>query len=98
MDIYLGRQPIFDLEEQIVAYELLYRNTEINSFPQVDSDHATLDVLINTFVTIGVEEVASGKPCFVNFTENLLLGKLPDYLDSSKIVLEILEDVTFTAE
>ena len=98
MDIFLGRQPIFDLEGQIAAYELLYRSTETNSFPKVDSDRATLDVLINTFVTIGVEDVANGKPCFVNFTENLLMGKLPDYLEPSKVVLEILEDVKITPE
>jgi c-di-GMP phosphodiesterase len=98
MDIFLGRQPIFDLDEQVIAYELLYRNTETNSFPQVDSDRATLDVLINAFVTMGVEEVAGGKPCFVNFTENLLLGTLPDYLEPSKIVIEILEDVKITPQ
>ena len=98
MDIFLGRQPIFNIEEQVVAYELLYRNTETNSFPQVNPDHATLDVLVNAFVTMGVEDVANGKPCFVNFTENLLLGKLPDYLEPSKIVLEILENVTITEQ
>lgn len=98
MDIFLGRQPIFDLEEQITAYELLYRNTEKNSFPQVDSDRATLDVLINTFVSMGVEEVTKGKPCFVNFTENLLMGKLLDYLEPSKIVIEILEEIQITSE
>ncbi|MER1998540.1 MAG: HDOD domain-containing protein [Lysinibacillus sp.] len=98
MDIFLGRQPIFDLDEQVIAYELLYRNTETNSFPQVDSDRATLDVLISAFVTIGVEEVAGGRPCFINFTENLLLGKLPEYLEPSKIVIEILEDVNITSQ
>ena len=98
MEIYLGRQPILNLEEQVVAYELLYRNAELNSFPMVDSDRATLDVLINTFVTIGIEEVANGKPCFVNFTENLILGKLLDYLDPNKVVIEILEDVAITPQ
>lgn len=98
MDIFLGRQPIFDLDEQIAAYELLYRNTETNSFPQIDADRATLDVLINTFVTIGVEDVANGKPCFVNFSENFLMGELLDNLDPSKIVIEILEDVQITSE
>ena len=98
MEVYLGRQPILNLNEQVVAYELLYRNQEINSFPMVDSDYATLDVLVNTFVSFGIEEVAGGKPCFVNFTEKLILGKLVDYLDPSKVVIEILEDVPITEE
>lgn len=98
MEVFIGRQPIFNLHEQIVAYELLYRNQYANSFPMVDADKATLDVLINTFVSIGIDEVTKGRPCFVNFTENLLMGPLTDYLDPTKVVIEILEDVPITKE
>ena len=35
--------------EQIVGYELLYRNKQENRFPEVDSDIATIDVLVNSF-------------------------------------------------
>ena len=98
MEIFIGRQPIFNLHEQIVAYELLYRNKESNSFPMIDSDAATVNVLINSFVNIGIDEVAKGRPCFVNFTENLLMGPLTDYLDPTKVIIEILEDVPITKE
>jgi c-di-GMP phosphodiesterase len=30
MDIFIGRQPILDREENVVAYELLYRNSKAN--------------------------------------------------------------------
>ena len=96
MEIFIGRQPIFNLHEQIVAYELLYRNKDSNSFPMVDSDVATVNVLINSFVNIGIDEVTKGRPCFVNFTENLLIGPLTDYLEPAKIIIEILEDVPIT--
>lgn len=96
MEVLIGRQPIFNLTEQVVAYELLYRNKNSNSFPLVDSDAATVDVLVNSFISIGIDEVANGRPCFVNFTENILMGPLTDYLDSTKIVIEILEDVPIT--
>ena len=85
MDIFIGRQPIFNLHEQIVAYELLYRNKDSNSFPMVDSDVATVNVLINSFINIGIDEVTKGSPCFVNFTENLLMGPLTDYLEPTKV-------------
>ncbi|MFF5995271.1 HDOD domain-containing protein [Lysinibacillus sp. KU-BSD001] len=98
MEVFIGRQPIFNLHEQVVAYELLYRNKENNSFPMVDSDAATVDVLVNSFVNIGIDEVTKGRPCFVNFTENLLMGPLTDYLDPTKVVIEILEDVPITTE
>ena len=96
MEVFIGRQPIFNLHEQIVAYELLYRNKDSNSFPMIDSDAATVNVLINSFVNIGIDEVTKGRPCFVNFTENLLIGPLTDYLDPTKVVIEILEDVAIT--
>lgn len=96
MDIFIGRQPIFNLHEQIVAYELLYRNKDSNSFPMVDSDVATVNVLINSFINIGIDEVTKGSPCFVNFTENLLMGSLTDYLEPTKVIIEILEDVPIT--
>ncbi|WP_332648609.1 EAL and HDOD domain-containing protein [Lysinibacillus sp. 54212] len=96
MEVFIGRQPIFNLHERVVAYELLYRNKNNNSFPLVDSDAATVDVLVNSFLSIGIDEVGNGRPCFVNFTENLLMGPLTDYLDPANIVIEILEDVPIT--
>ena len=96
MDIFLARQPIFNLHEQVAAYELLYRNKEGNSFPMTDADAATVDVLVNSFVNIGIDEVSKGHPCFVNFTYNVLMGPIADYLEPSNIVIEVLEDVPIT--
>lgn len=96
MEVFIGRQPIFNLHEQVVAYELLYRNKNVNSFPDVDSDAATVDVLVNSFLSIGIDEVTKGKPCFVNFTENLLMSSIDEFLDPSQVVIEILEDVPLT--
>ncbi|MFJ7407471.1 MULTISPECIES: EAL and HDOD domain-containing protein [unclassified Lysinibacillus] len=96
MEVFIGRQPIFNLHEQVVAYELLYRNKNQNSFPDVDSDAATVDVLVNSFLSIGIDEVTKGKPCFVNFTENLLMSSIEEFLNPSQIVIEILEDVPLT--
>lgn len=96
MEVFVARQPILNRHEQIVGYELLYRNTRENSFPKVDADTATIDVLVNSFLSIGIEEVAQGRPAFVNFTGNLLHSTIFDYLDPSKIIIEILEDVEIT--
>ncbi|GLC89851.1 EAL and HDOD domain-containing protein [Lysinibacillus piscis] len=96
MEVFIGRQPIFNLNEQIVAYELLYRNKNMNAFPMVDSDAATLEVLVNAFVSIGIEEITKGKPAFINFTENLLMSSINEYLNPAHVVIEILEDVPIT--
>ena len=73
MEVFIGRQPIFNRDEEIVAYELLYRNNHVNQFPQMDSDKATIDVLIHSFLTIGIQEISNGRPSFINFTENLIM-------------------------
>ena len=98
MNVFVARQPIFNRGEQSVAYELLYRKSEINSFTHIDGDEATTDVIINGFFNIGVEELSEGKKCFINFTENLLSLKLPTYFEPESIVVEILEDIPINKE
>lgn len=96
MEIFVGRQPIFNAQKQIVAYELLYRSSKVNAFPTVDSDIATLEVLVNSFLLIDQEKVTKGKPSFINFTENILNSDVIDFLEPSQVVIEILEDVPIT--
>ncbi|WP_016838717.1 EAL and HDOD domain-containing protein [Ureibacillus thermosphaericus] len=97
MEVLVGRQPIFNTHEEVVAYELLYRRNESNQFEQVDSDNATIQVLKNSVFTIGMNELTNGLPGFVNFTENLLMtNNIIDLIDPSTFVIEILEDVPIT--
>ncbi|MGN7477918.1 EAL and HDOD domain-containing protein [Solibacillus silvestris] len=96
MEVFIGRQPIFNIQEEIVAYELLYRNNNVNNFPQVDSDTATIDLLINSFLSIGIQEVTYGKPSFINFTENLIMQGALDFLDPGQVVIELLENIPIT--
>lgn len=42
VDVFIGRQPIFNIDEEVVAYELLYRNQNINAFPNTAPDAATI--------------------------------------------------------
>lgn len=98
MNVFVARQPIFNRGEQSVAYELLYRKSEVNSYTHIDGDEATADVIINGFFNIGVEELSEGKKCFINFTEKLLNLKLPTYFEPESIVVEILEDIPINKE
>ncbi|MEH7306464.1 EAL and HDOD domain-containing protein [Neobacillus drentensis] len=98
MEVFVARQPIFTKAKDIFAYELLYRNNPDNYFPNISGDAATTDVIINSFINIGVDELSNGKICFINFTENLLKSRLPTYLNPNDIVVEILETVTLTEE
>ncbi|MFC5541805.1 MAG: EAL domain-containing protein [Bacilli bacterium] len=96
MEVFVGRQPIFNRNEEVVAYELLYRNNEANRFEKVDSDSATMQVLKNSVFSIGMEELTNGLPGFVNFTERLLMSDIFDIIDPATFVIEILENVPIT--
>ncbi|WP_342559286.1 HDOD domain-containing protein [Metasolibacillus sp. FSL K6-0083] len=96
MEVFVGRQPIFNANKQIIAYELLYRNKNLTAFPMINEDVATIKVLINSFLHIGAEKITQGKPVFINFTENLLESSIDQLLKSSQVVIEILENVQIT--
>ncbi|MGF2616696.1 HDOD domain-containing protein [Rossellomorea vietnamensis] len=93
MEVFVARQPIFNENEEAIAYELLYRNNQENFFPNINGDRATADVIINSFLNIGIDQLSGGKPCFINFTETLLKLKVPTYFRPREIVVEILETV-----
>lgn len=93
MNIYLARQPIFDKEENVLAYEVLYRSSFANAFDGSDGDRATSEVILNTFQVIGIENLSNRKPVFVNFTETLLFEEIATLIPNRYLVVEILEEV-----
>lgn len=90
---FVGRQPIFDRDLNVFAYELLFRSGDGNSAMITDGDKATANVLLNTFTDIGLETIAGKKKAFVNLTRKLLLGNNLSCLPADRVVLEILEDI-----
>ena len=98
MEVFVARQPIFTRKKDIFAYELLYRNSQNNSFPDINGDMATTDVLINSYLNIGMKDLSNGKPCFINFTEKLLQSGVPTFFQPNEIVVEILETVEIGPE
>ncbi|MBM9614595.1 HDOD domain-containing protein [Desulfobulbus rhabdoformis] len=93
MDVYIARQPIFDAHKKIFAYELLFRQSQGLQLGQLSGDRATTSLLSTAFLTEGIEKVAGNRPCFINFTQNLLLQEIAPTFPKNKIIIEILEDV-----
>ena len=93
MDIYVARQPIFDIKKCIFGYELLFRADMANFFPDIEGDSATSKLLSNSFFNIGIEKIAGSNLAFINFTQELLLKQLPLMFSQDRLVVEILEDV-----
>jgi EAL and modified HD-GYP domain-containing signal transduction protein len=95
-NVFVGRQPILDRNGDIYAYELLYRNSYNNFYPDVDPQKATIGLLVNTFLTIGVKKVSENSLSFINFTGELLAQDIFLSLNPDYIVVEVLETVEIT--
>jgi EAL and modified HD-GYP domain-containing signal transduction protein len=98
MDVHIARQPIFDIHKKLFAYELLFRQTLGLRLGELSGDRATTSLLSTTFLTEGIEKIASNKPCFINFTKNLLTREIAASFPKNKIIVEILEDVPPTVD
>jgi EAL and modified HD-GYP domain-containing signal transduction protein len=93
MEVYVARQPIFGKDKEIYGYELLFRDSMSNFFPDIDGDTASSKILSNSFLTIGIEQLTGKKVAFINFTQDLLLKQIPLLFPRDRLVVEILEDV-----
>ncbi len=93
-EIYIGRQPIYDNKLELFAYELLYRPNNVhNAAGDVDHDRATTQVVLNTFLGFGLEQLVGQKRAFINLPRTFVVGDLPLPLTKELVVLEILEDI-----
>lgn len=97
-ELLVGRQPIFDRSMKIFAYELLYRSTSTNRAIIEDGDKATLQVIINTLIEMGLDSIVGDSMACINLTRSFMVGKYPILLPTNRIIIEILEDVTADPE
>ncbi len=97
-EIFVARQPIFDINSNVFAYELLYRSGNTSTAGVIDGNAASSQVILNAFVDMGIEEITQSKPAFLNLTLDFLYGKLPLPLPPGSLVLEVLEDIEVTDE
>ena len=94
MDVFVARQPIFNRDKEIVAYELLYRNSLKNFFdPSVSSSKATSILITNSYINIGMDNLVEDKYAFINFDSTLINNDIPSLLNKDSVVIEVLEDV-----
>jgi c-di-GMP-related signal transduction protein len=94
MDVFVARQAIFDRNKNLYAYELLYRSDALtNQFDETESASATAQVIANSLLAVGLENMLCGKKAFVNFDRTLLIGGFQGVLPPDTLVVEILESV-----
>ena len=90
--VFVGRQPIYRDGVDVFGYELLSRENELNHAALADGDKATAQLLLNTFLNIGLDQVVGPHLAFVNVTRNFLFSEYCDSLPKGRVVLEIAGD------
>ncbi|TMN66032.1 diguanylate phosphodiesterase [Pseudoalteromonas sp. S1727] len=90
--LYIARQPIFDADTGLYAYELLYRDSINNAFPVGTTDgQATGRLFFNALMLIGIDKLTANHRAFINLSTDALLEDFPKLLQPSSAVIEIVE-------
>jgi len=94
----LGRQPILNRHEELVAYELLFRSADARDANVENHSQATASVIINTLVSFGIEEIIGKHKGFINLELELLMDDSLQLLPKKQVVIELLETLVYTPE
>lgn len=91
---YIVRQPIKNLEDKVVAYEIQYYgdNQSLGADSSPTNDFAAADTIYN-FLTMNMEKLLRGTLHFMTFTTTLLLKKTPRFFDKEELVIQIDDSV-----
>ncbi|SEK70026.1 EAL and modified HD-GYP domain-containing signal transduction protein [Nitrosovibrio tenuis] len=96
-EFFLARQPILDRNENLVAYELLFRRPEACSASDADNWRGAVSIIAHAS-ELGLENVIGGVRGFLNVDYATLMRDLVDFLPSQRIVLEIPQTINVTSE
>lgn len=94
--VFVAKQPIFNRKKEVFAYELLYRDNDNRQAIDINGDLATIEVMLNSFLNIGIEKLSGDHPVFINFTENLLKNGVAHHFNSNNLIVELLETIEIT--
>lgn len=97
-DIFLGRQPILDRKQNLIAFELLFRLGDVADANVTNHISATANVIVNAYGALGIQEVLGQQRGFINVNAELLMSDVICLLPSNNVVLEIIESVNITDE
>ncbi len=92
---FIGRQPIMDLKQHIIGYELFFRHSEdAHSAVFEDDFKACSNVLVNTVGEMDMQWLLGDKLAFINVNEEMLKSELLELMPPKRTVLEILKSIT----
>lgn len=92
-ECFVGRQPIFDVNNRVFAYDLLYRSSLENSVGDVNLTVATSRVIIDAFVEIGLDNVVGRNRVLLNVDKNFLVDPDLVFVPAERVAIQVPEDL-----
>lgn len=95
---FVARQAIFDANMNTVGYELLFRDSLTNRFPDVSAEYATAQIIVEQFLGAPLGRLKEYSAIFVNFPYELLVQGIAESLPKDRVIIEILETASPTPQ
>jgi EAL and modified HD-GYP domain-containing signal transduction protein len=92
-DFFLARQPILGRDQQLLAFELLFRAAGEDEDAKLTDGAAATAAVISHASQLGMEQVVGEQLAFVNVDAVVLMSDFVRFLPPHKVILEILETV-----
>jgi EAL and modified HD-GYP domain-containing signal transduction protein len=89
MPTFVARQPIYDRNEGVYGYEILFRSRDTDSAEFADDNEATASTVVTTIADIGLEALVGPRMAFINVTREFLLNDFARLLPAGKVALEL---------
>ena len=87
---FLGRQPILDRNQNLVAYELLFRQEQTQETAAITDDlSASANVIVNAYGRFGIQNVLGQQRGFINADPGLIMSDIISLLPCKHVVLEV---------
>jgi c-di-GMP-related signal transduction protein len=98
-NVFLGKQPILDRNQNLIAYELFFRSDEQDEKAYFDDDLiASTNVIVNAYGHFGIQNILGEQRGFINVNRELILGDIVELLPNKHVVLEIKSTDKFDDE
>jgi EAL and modified HD-GYP domain-containing signal transduction protein len=94
VEVFVARQPIFDRNRKVWAYELLFRSdAAATHYDGAEPSSATRQVISHGMLSIGWDKMLRGKLGCINFGRDMLLQDLYSSLPPGQTIIELTEDI-----
>jgi EAL and modified HD-GYP domain-containing signal transduction protein len=90
MFAFIARQPILDKDQDLFAYELLFRDGTNGAYPEHEPKKSEL--INSRFNTLGIDDISGNQRAFINFLPETIINRFPAELTADNIIVELTQN------